>query len=595
MGNILNHNRDIIQFDLCKEDYWDFHISLERSGHTIDDFTDRCLSAFIDISQNEQLKYNEDILQSSETYRWDNCVTDNSLVFDNFGYTSVDNGRTHYEVDSISNEQFLNIFTNTKLKFDDSDCRLTLGKIYGNHKIYDYSTELMLEEGKQILKLNGGFYQGFFCANDGKQYKVLPTELGDGWTFEFILKKEDFVNEKTTLNDQYPENKGIFFYIGTRSENKWWEKYKTDHDFEKCDSSGIDSEYVGKDYLDETNLNGNYFNNMPILDWYENGFYFSDDYLTDENSGYESPFAEEYIETPSNCDYYISDDYFGEETPIDENADIITSDGNDVTHPKETEIKTDNKFVIFDRTKKGFTTKTWDDDIEFYLTLPKRPDVGNLFTLMNRTPNGYTVKTLEKLIEEKNKEYNVLSDLYRNALAFQIKDDGSIGYKYLVKDCESEDENYKIETEFSFPNTIIDKKWEDIHISLIPVKHRNRYVNKCLVPTVASDTMRIWIYVNGKLVFVSKVLPIINLKALNDSYEKQEGIPFNLSLGGGTQGLAETVTLNYRKRPEYTLPLEKEFGGTFIGYLRVFRFFTCPLKFTEIKTNYKLIEKTEYL
>ena len=569
---------------------------MERSGHTIDDFTDRCLSAFIDISQDEQIKYNEDILQSSDKYRWSDCICDDSFIFENFGITSVDNGRTHYDVDSISNEQFLDIFTNTKLSFVDNDCKFTLGKIYGNHKLYDYTTELTLEQGKQVLKLNGGFYQGFFCANDGKKYKVLPTDLGDGWTFEFILKKEDFVNDKRILNDQYPENKGIFFYIGTRSENKWFERYKTDQEFEKCDGSGIDKEYVGNDYVDETNLNGNYFNNIPILDLYEDGFYFGDDYLTDENSGYESPFEDEYIEKPQGCDYYISDDYFGEETQINENDDIITSNGESVTSPQEEEIKTDNKFIIFDRTREGFTTKTWNDDNEFYLRLPKRPDIGNLFTLMDRTCHGYTTKTLERLISDKNKEYNVFSDLYRNALAFKIKDDGSIGYKYLVRNCESETEDYKIESEFSFPNTIKEKEWQDIHISLIPVKHRNLLLNNCSFKTLpSSDTMRIWMYVNGKLVFVSKEIPVLNLRALNDSYEKQEGIPFNISLGGGTQGLAETVTLNYRKRPEYTLPLEKEFGGTFIGYFMVFRFFTCPLKFTEIKTNYKLIKKSEYL
>lgn len=98
--------------------------------------------------------------------------------------------------------------------------------------------------------------------------------------------------------------------------------------------------------------------------------------------------------------------------------------------------------------------------------------------------------------------------------------------------------------------------------------------------------MQIYIYVNGKLVMVSKELPMLNLKLLNDLKNKQEGVPFNISLGGGTQGLAEVVYLNYMKLPEYVLPLEKEFAGSFIGWLKAFRFYTCPLNYLEITKNY---------
>jgi hypothetical protein len=35
------------------------------------------------------------------------------------------------------------------------------------------------------------------------------------------------------------------------------------------------------------------------------------------------------------------------------------------------------------------------------------------------------------------------------------------------------------------------------------------------------------------------------------------------------------------------LPLEKEFAGSFIGYLKHFRFYSCPLSFTEIRENLK--------
>ena len=98
--------------------------------------------------------------------------------------------------------------------------------------------------------------------------------------------------------------------------------------------------------------------------------------------------------------------------------------------------------------------------------------------------------------------------------------------------------------------------------------------------------MRVMVYVDGRLVLISRELPMLNLRMLDDLAEKQEGVPFSISLGGGSQGLAEVVYLNYMKLPQYRLPIEKEFAGSFIGWLKTFRFYTCPLNYTEIVKNY---------
>ena len=98
--------------------------------------------------------------------------------------------------------------------------------------------------------------------------------------------------------------------------------------------------------------------------------------------------------------------------------------------------------------------------------------------------------------------------------------------------------------------------------------------------------MIIYIYVNGKLKLKSEELPILNLKHLDDLSDKQQGVPFSISLGGGTQGLCDVININYREVPKNILPLEREFCGSFVGYIQNFRFYSCPLKFTEIKENY---------
>lgn len=586
MSNILNHNRDIFQFYLNKEDYWDFHLCIDNiGGDYTEGLTERCLSAYIDMSDDECIWF--DNVYSKSKYVWENAVN-NGLTFNNFGYTSVDNGKTYYEKDRITNKEFFDIFTNTIYNTEESDLRLSLTKVRGNQQLYDYSNDISFWDNKfQVSKLNGGWYQGFFCGNNGENYKVLPTDLGNGWDLEFVLNKEDFCNDKQTLNDVYPENKGIFFYIGTRAENKWWIKYLTDYDFDWCKKSGFADEYVETKYTDNNSLNDDYF--KALVEVYEDEGYFADDYIIGQENTSESAFDKEYTnqEQCDICSNYVTDEYYEKDMVIDEDMNVKTNEGYNMYQPNIGKIKTNNKFLIFDRTCDGQTADKWDEnDTEVVLDYIKKPNIGNYFTLFHRGCNGYDVKKIQKVLDIKNKEYNVLQDLYRNAFALQIRDDGTIGYKYLIKDCDSEEENYKIESEFTSNSIILNNKWYTLHIKIIPIKHKDKSNFNCLSENSANDKMQIMIYVNGKLVLVSKELPIFNFKMLNDLEEKQEGVPFNLSIGGGTQGLSEVVYLNYMKLPEYVLPLEKEFGGSFIGWIKSFKFYNCQLNYQEIVRNY---------
>ena len=80
--------------------------------------------------------------------------------------------------------------------------------------------------------------------------------------------------------------------------------------------------------------------------------------------------------------------------------------------------------------------------------------------------------------------------------------------------------------------------------------------------------MKIMIYVNGNLVLISKELVKLNLRGLNDNNEKQEGVPYNISLGGGTQGLLEAIYPDYYNQPQFIMPLERDFCGTFLGDIK---------------------------
>lgn len=592
MGNILNHNRGFIKFKMTTEDYWDFQLCIDDTSYDIEEgLVERCLSAYIDLSDDECIWWDD--IYSKKEYVWNEALNTNTLLLKNFGFTSVDNGKTLFERDRITNREFYELFTTTKFT-PNEDLRFTLTKVNGNNQLYDYSNDISMWNDKiQCSKLNGGWYQGFFRANDGNEYQVLPTDLGNGWNFEFILNKEDFENDKLTFNDVYPNNKGIFFYIGTRAENKWWRKYLTEHDFEWCSKHAFGNEYVDSEYIENDTLNSHYIKDITdeyyksLVEVYENTGYFADDYIMEESTE-ESAFDSEYYngDTGENMNSYVEEGYIEKDMFIDEDMKLVTNEGYDFYQPNVKRLKTDNKFIIFDNTKEGMTADKWDENTEVEYEYIKKPNIGNYFTMLHKGCGGYDVCKIEKLLQIRNKEYNVLKDIYRNALAFQIKDDGTLGYKYLVRDCEAEVENYKIETEFTKDSIIENGKWYDINIKVIPTKRKVASNEKCVGQNSANDEMQIYFYVNGKLVLISKRLPIINLRALDDLYEKQEGVPFNISLGGGTQGLGEVIYLNYMKNPEFVLPLEKEFAGSFIGWLKTFRFYNCPLNYNEIVKNY---------
>lgn len=587
MSNILNHNNILIDFILSEEDYWDFHLAQEVGYRGIPSgLTTECLAAYIDFNDPNCVMWEHAF--SKNEFIWKDAINDGVLM-DYIGTTGVDNGFISYQKDRITNKEFLNIFLNSSFDTSNGDMRLHLRKINGNNQIYDYSNDIVFEDGKDVARLNGGFYQGFFKVYE-KRYQVLPYVLENGWSMEVKLKKSDLENENSTLNDTHPENKGMFLYIGTRAENKWWQRYLVEPSFEPSPLNYHNDDYASNEYVSEDgNVNAPYSdmeydylemvynNDGEHCEKLKGGNYVKDGYADDR-----------YLKlSDDKYNPYATEDYLERDTHIEGNEKILTADGIDFDQPNVTKFETDNKFLLFNRTKEGFTTKTWEEGAKATFYDIKKPNIENYHIIFNRTPNGYTTKTIGNLLEVENKRYNVLKDLYRNAIGFQIKDDGSIGFKYLVKDCELEEEGYKIEQLFTDGGVIKNDEWYTISIKIIPDTPKNIDSPTCDNITTSSDKkMTVYIYVNGKLKLKSEPLPMLNIKQLDDLSDKQQGVPYSISLGGGTQGLCDVININYRETPRYLLPLEKEFGGSFVGYIQSFRFYECPLNLTEIKENY---------
>jgi hypothetical protein len=125
------------------------------------------------------------------------------------------------------------------------------------------------------------------------------------------------------------------------------------------------------------------------------------------------------------------------------------------------------------------------------------------------------------------------------------------------------------------------------------------------------------IFVNGKLFMVAENFEEIIPRLLDVQKEKQIGVGYNISIGGGTQGLHDNLTfsggcpesisgITYQQDPEcltthdldntiYSgltthIKLEEYFGGSMIGDVSAFRMYVEPLNASQVKHNFRILK-----
>ena len=78
---------------------------------------------------------------------------------------------------------------------------------------------------------------------------------------------------------------------------------------------------------------------------------------------------------------------------------------------------------------------------------------------------------------------------------------------------------------------------------------------------------------------------MFNFYQLDEIKEKQETVPYNISLGGGSLGLLESILPDYVSDRKYILPIERDFCGSFIGDIKSFKMYGGLINYSSI-TNY---------
>jgi hypothetical protein len=171
-------------------------------------------------------------------------------------------------------------------------------------------------------------------------------------------------------------------------------------------------------------------------------------------------------------------------------------------------------------------------------------------------------------------------ELSENALGFRITDEGKVGYRKMTVSvgCYNNKERITGTTmEEGYSDKVIFKdknKWYHVVVT---------YTENSVKHGLPAGVLKFW--VNGKVVYRVKDFIGLKLRALDEWSDKQLGVPFNISWGGGTQGLLESQTFNGPDVTDYGLELENNFAGTFEGEISQLRFYEKPLNLLEIRNN----------
>jgi hypothetical protein len=267
------------------------------------------------------------------------------------------------------------------------------------------------------------------------------------------------------------------------------------------------------------------------------------------------------------------------------------------------------------RYNNGLTLETWikidsttssvtQNNNGIFLYLGTRAE--NKFSTLYSGDSGYTTYSGLTL----GPDHTDLEDgVYDNAISFVVNSELQLGYKY-INSTGLTVENYSLNS--------LTSGWKHIAITFKPCdtypddfnggicgddKAATRFKSNWddLVDCLDKREGQLSFYVNGRLFFKEECFPEeFWFKALNTEREKQIGVPFSITWGGGSFGLKNSYHYP-SKYAEYTgdtifafekdvikdnLLIERNFDGSFFGGISTLRIYQKPLTVQEIRLNY---------
>jgi hypothetical protein len=426
-------------------------------------------------------------------------------------------------------------------------------------------------------ELYGGFYQGFYKLF-GFDYEVFPERVNKGWTVETLIRprnidQHSILSGQTYLNNIYSGNSGTFFYFGTRAENKYYHfaigSPESDSGYTRTFTSGLtEISTCACSNTGVTNSECHYVYPKSATTAYHNigcGCGACTEQIPvqpldpkfDVVSNALSLRLSGCPANPRICVKYIKITGDCITTGSCETTGVTFQTGYTIT-----EVCTEPIYDVCDYICTAITEDRWvmvSTVFERYTSM-EDCDLLNLGGL-----NDLRVETYQSSIN--GTTYNLIMP----------PETHSGGTK--------ENKVFKVR----FDNKWFDETWYRLG--------------------------RLKIYANGYLFLIIENFEEIIPRELNTEKEKQIGVPFNISFGGGTQGLHDHLIFSsstlpygpYQQDPELfpnnilsattysglstDILLEQNFGGTFMGGISQFRMYTEPLGSPSIQHNFRILEQ----
>lgn len=221
-------------------------------------------------------------------------------------------------------------------------------------------------------------------------------------------------------------------------------------------------------------------------------------------------------------------------------------------------LRAENKFCIFNDWS-GMTTCT---GVPLNAKVETTTDIGmNPFLYYNRR----LICEGENQAQTKVEYKECCEELICNSLAFRVDDNGAIGVRILSTSGEcivsGEDISYTdepiLEEYYSNDNIIEENQWYHVVYRFIPY-------DKTECQGYRNGLGTLDVYVDGMLKLSIDNFREIIPYALDEDKDKQLGVPYNISVGGGTQGLLEAypnemndITANTIDVCDYTVTIRK--------------------------------------
>ena len=188
----------------------------------------------------------------------------------------------------------------------------------------------------------------------------------------------------------------------------------------------------------------------------------------------------------------------------------------------------------------------------------------------------------EEMHDTINLETPQINNISNNVIAFELTNDLRLSYKYI--------DNLGNLIQYQSPNKITRYGWTIIDIVFKPYKQISNYDdNKYLC--YGDRYGDLLFYVNGRLFWkVDNFLEWYG-KPINNDWEKQLGVPFNIAWGGGSFGLKHSWHYNndynelVQDERKNNLTIEKYFSNSYIGNVQKLKVYNMALNSNEILQN----------